>query len=98
MEILKLNPAIHTNVVKLSYITDMIKTEALDELKISCHLGYQHIYMQPFSKMKVDLATELLSRNTAQALRSMTQHFPNKFPKNDVETTAAFLEIGRAHV
>ena len=93
MEILKLNPAIHTNVVKLSYITDMIKTEALDELKISCHLGYQHIYMQPFSKMKVDLATQLLSRNTAQALRSMTQHFPNKFPKNNVETTAAFLEM-----
>lgn len=84
-------PESQSNVVDLDHVRRLVNFERDDELKAAYRLSAYHLDPGHFGKMKVDPALTLLSKNTAQALRSMMKNYPKHFPP-EVETTAKFLE------
>ena len=78
--------------IKYSVIEKLINFVGKKEMKISPHLKKQFLKLNNFTKMNVDPAKYVLSREAAAAIRWCIKNYPDDFPPED-ETTAHFCEM-----
>ena len=78
--------------IKYSVIEKMVNFVATKEMKIAAHLKKHFLKLNNFTKMNVDPAKYVLSREAASAIRFCIKHYPEDFPVTD-ETTAHFCEM-----
>ena len=80
------------NKIKYSVIEKLVNFVATKEMKIAPHLKKHFLKLNNWSKMNVDPAKYVLSREAANAIRWCIKHYPEDFPVTD-ETTAHFCEM-----
>ena len=81
-----------SNKIKYSVIEKLIKFVSSKEMKIAPNLKKHFLKLNNFSKMNVDPAKYVLSREAANAIRWCIKNYPQDFPAED-ETTAHFCEM-----